>query len=86
MKMFIVFLFALVIAGCGVSAKQNSTEISAQNTTGIANPASVKCVKDGYKLEIRTSPDGGQYGVCINEAGDECEEWAYFRGECSFPR
>ncbi|MHB9019934.1 MAG: DUF333 domain-containing protein, partial [Minisyncoccota bacterium] len=49
---------------------------------GIANPASVFCVKQGYKNEIKTNLDGSQYGVCIFNDGSECEEWKYFRGEC----
>ncbi len=50
--------------------------------TGLANPASVHCHEQGYELEIRTDSEGGQYGVCIFPDGSECEEWAYFRGEC----
>lgn len=48
----------------------------------VANPASVHCEEQGYNLEIRTDPDGSQYGVCIFPDGSECEEWAYYRGEC----
>lgn len=51
-----------------------------ENNTQIANPASVYCVENGGTLEIRTN-DGGEYGVCVFETF-ECEEWAYFRGEC----
>ena len=29
------------------------------------------------------SNDEGQYGVCVFSNGTECEEWAYFRGECA---
>jgi len=47
----------------------------------MANPASVYCHEQGYTLEIRTDADG-EYGVCIFPDGSECEEWAYFRGEC----
>lgn len=49
---------------------------------GMANPASVYCKKSGYEPETRTNPDGSQYGVCIFSDGDECEEWAFFRGQC----
>jgi putative hemolysin len=49
----------------------------------IANPASVYCGKYGGKLEIRTDASGGQMGICIFADGSECEEWAYFRGECA---
>ncbi len=50
---------------------------------GIANPASVYCEKQGGKLEIRTDSSGGQVGICVFPNGSECEEWAYFRGECA---
>ena len=50
--------------------------------TGLANPASVNCEQKGYKLVIRDTP-GGQQGFCVFPDGSECEEWAYFRGECS---
>ena len=53
-----------------------------QPSTGLANPASVYCEKSGYKLEIRTDENGGQYGVCIFRDGNECEEWKFYRGEC----
>ncbi len=54
-----------------------------ENTnTQLANPASEKCVNDGYYLQIRTDENGGQYGVCMFTDGSECEEWAYYRGEC----
>jgi hypothetical protein len=48
---------------------------------GIANPASAYCEKQGGKLEIKNT-EQGQIGVCIFSKG-ECEEWAYFRGECT---
>ncbi|MEA3339639.1 MAG: DUF333 domain-containing protein [Chloroflexota bacterium] len=31
---------------------------------------------------MRTGDDGGEYGVCVFSDGSECEEWAFFRGEC----
>jgi len=46
------------------------------------NPASVFCVEQGFKSEIRTDADGSQSGVCIFPDGSECDEWAYFRSEC----
>jgi len=51
---------------------------------GIPNPASKYCVDQGYKLEIRSDESGNQYGVCIFPDGSECEEWAFFRGECAY--
>jgi hypothetical protein len=49
------------------------------------NPASVYCEQQGYISEIRTAADGGQTGYCIFPDGSECDEWAYFRGECAPP-
>jgi putative hemolysin len=48
----------------------------------LANPASVYCVQQGAKLDLRTSPGGGVLGICAFADGSECEEWAYFRGQC----
>ncbi len=50
---------------------------------GIPNPASVNCTQQGNMLEIRTADDGSQFGMCISPDGSTCEEWAYFRGECT---
>ena len=49
---------------------------------GLPNPASVHCEEQGGTLEIRTE-SGGEAGYCIFPDGSECEEWAYYRGECS---
>jgi putative hemolysin len=57
-------------------------QVVAAEKVGMANPASVNCIKSGYKREIKTKPDGSQYRVCIFSEGKECEEWAFFRGEC----
>jgi len=52
---------------------------------GMANPASVYCVDQGGKLEIREG-DGGQYGMCVFPDGRECDEWGFFRsGVCGDP-
>jgi len=48
----------------------------------LPNPAAAYCEEQGYTLETRTSADGGQYSVCVFPDGSECEEWAFYRGEC----
>ncbi len=70
--------FILLSSGCN-TAKENAP------TTAIANPASVRCVDDGYQLIKQDSETSvtGQY-ICVNpENNKQCEPWAYFRGECS---
>ena len=60
----------------------NQPTSTSENNSQIANLASVYCIDNGGKLEIRTAPDGSQTGYCILPSGTECEEWAYFRKEC----
>ncbi len=55
---------------------------SLSTNAGLPNPASAYCEENGGTLEIREDESGGQVGYCIFEGGSECEEWAYFRGEC----
>lgn len=47
-----------------------------------SNPAAVYCVKLGYRYEIRTKPDGSQYGVCVLPDGTKCDAWDFFNGKC----
>ncbi len=49
----------------------------------MANPASTHCIEKGGQVEIRTGSDGGQIGFCVFADGSACEEWAFFRGECT---
>ena len=68
-------------AACGPTATAAPTGTGSD--AGIANPASVFCEQNAGRLDIRTGPDGGQIGVCVFPDASECEEWAYFRGECA---
>ncbi len=52
-----------------------------QGQIGLANPASIYCEEQGGELEIRDM-DKGQIGICVFD-DSECEEWAYYRGECT---
>jgi putative hemolysin len=48
------------------------------------NPASVYCEEQGGTVDIRTDPEtGGQVGYCVFADGSECDEWAFYRGECA---
>jgi len=81
-------LLCLLVTGCIQITTQPTAVITPESPTtqptmeAIPNPASVFCEQQGYKLEIRTAPDGSQAGVCVFPNGSECDEWAYFRGEC----
>ena len=58
------------------------TFTAAQQSVGLANPASVHCEEEGGQVEIRDEA-AGQAGYCVFPDGSECEEWAFFRGECA---
>jgi hypothetical protein len=49
----------------------------------MANPASVKCEEDGGTLTIVTDSTWAQSWICTFTGWVSCDEWAYFRGECS---
>jgi len=75
----------LFLSGCTSGTGNipaNNSAVSQNNQSGLANPASVKCIQDGGNLTILRD-DMGEYGVCTFSNGAKCEEWAYFRGECS---
>jgi putative hemolysin len=57
------------------------TEGLFESPVGVPNPASQFCEEQGFKLELRTS-EAGTTGYCIFPDGTECEEWAFYRGEC----
>jgi putative hemolysin len=56
--------------------------VESTEAAGLPNPASVYCEEQGYALEMREG-EGGTYGVCLFPDGSECDEWAYYRGECA---
>ena len=49
----------------------------------LPNPASVYCTQHGGNLQIITAPDGSQSGQCNFPDASSCDEWTYYRGECS---
>ncbi|HLO30896.1 MAG TPA: DUF333 domain-containing protein [Anaerolineales bacterium] len=77
----LIILVVLAFSACTPPQSQPTIDpISTQ--ANMPNPASVYCEEQGNRLEIRTSADGSQSGVCIFPDGRECDEWAYLRGEC----
>ena len=94
----IVILGGLLTAACGSGPAPAPTETlpdsvptSEPETTtttepsesplDMPNPASKFCRDQGYQLEMRTDASGTT-GYCVFPDGSECEEWAYYRGEC----
>jgi uncharacterized protein len=85
MKRLIPFTILLtILAACTAPWAQTAVPVTTDTPqAGMPNPASVYCEQNGNKLEIRTAADGSQSGVCVFPDGSTCDEWAYYRGECS---
>ena len=83
-KIYTFTIILMVLTACTAQQVQApepaATDIPQVN---MPNPASVYCEQNGNKLEIQTASDGSQNGVCVFPDGSTCDEWAYFRGECS---
>ncbi|MES2833481.1 MAG: DUF333 domain-containing protein [Pseudomonadota bacterium] len=62
----------ILLTGCAPTPAPEAPAV------GMANPASVSCIDNGGRSEIRNTP-AGQAGVCVFEDGRRCEEWALFR-------
>jgi putative hemolysin len=68
---------------CGEWAYYHGECAPGEGAAELPNPASVYCIEQGGTLDIRSDAEGNQYGVCVFADGSECEEWAFFRGECA---
>jgi len=74
-----IALLIQLVAGLCAQPAPGQTEQKA----GLPNPASVNCAKKAGTLQIRKDSRGNEYGACVFPNGRECEEWAFFRGQCS---
>ena len=82
-QMSIMILIATVLlwlAACAPTS--DGPAVETEEPVGLPNPASVYCEEQNGRLEMR-SDENGTHGVCIFDDGSECEEWAYYRGECT---
>lgn len=83
-KYICIIILITSLISCSIVPTQNATEPT-ETVSGFADPATVYCKENGNRIEIRKAADGSQYGACVFSDGSECEEWAYFRGECGDP-
>lgn len=85
MKRIIAFTIIMMALTACTGLKVHTPEPAATENPQLAmpNPASVYCKEQGNKSVIQTAADGSQNGVCVFPDGSTCDEWAYFRGDCS---
>ncbi len=62
--------------------KGPAEETTGANPKQTANPASTHCFENGGTIQIRGDGESAQ-SMCVLPGGSECEQWQYFRGECS---
>ncbi len=62
--------------------KPGGVQADSTPVADMPNPASVYCDENGGKVELRDDASGGVAGFCVFPDGSECDEWAYYRGEC----
>jgi putative hemolysin len=87
----LLLVILIMVAGCTAPPASETQQIEPAGDTApaetagayIPNPASAFCEEQGYRLEIRTAAGGSQSGACIFPDGSECDEWAFYRGECA---
>jgi putative hemolysin len=78
----LLLILSLLLASCTTSPTPEPPTSVSEVEVGLPNPASVFCEERGGRLEVRIGDDGGQVGYCVFSDGSECEEWAFYRGEC----
>jgi putative hemolysin len=70
--------FAFGAGGPGLRSSTNTTG------AGVPNPAAEFCTSENTtRYEIRGAPDGSRFGACILPDGTVCDEWEYYRGNCT---
>ncbi|TDR31827.1 putative hemolysin [Hydromonas duriensis] len=82
-----ISLMLLLLSGFGLQAcvapKGPKPAEKPMKPIGMANPASVYCIEQGGELSIKKDANGNEYGICTFKNGKSCDEWAFFRKECS---
>lgn len=86
LKLVVLVLFICLLTGCATTTPTTVAPTSVPATpteaVGLANPAAVFCEEQGGQVHVRAE-SGGEVGYCVFPDGSECEEWAFYRGECA---
>ncbi len=78
-----LFLFSVLASTVACSIKQQVPPTPAPaSVPSLPNPASAFCEQNSGKLSMREDANGGVAGICVFADGSQCDEWAFYRGEC----
>lgn len=76
-KIKLYFCLIFFLTGCSLS-NFNTKPMPNQ----LANPASTYCIEQGGTIEMRETKNDTA-GFCLFSDGSICDEWQFFRQECS---
>jgi putative hemolysin len=84
-KQVFILLLMFLLTSCTLFTKGSETTPMEPDASqaNMPNPAAVYCEENGGRVEIRKDEEDNEYGFCLFPDGSECDEWAYFRGECA---
>ncbi|EMB4684642.1 DUF333 domain-containing protein [Klebsiella pneumoniae] len=71
MKKTFLVMMAVLVSGCSAQPDDSYND-------GMANPASIHCIRMGGKIDI-VKEDAGDAGYCTLPSGERKEEWAMYR-------
>jgi putative hemolysin len=83
----LITLLAALLTGCAAASPAASPAADrapphAVKPLGLPNPATAACIRAGGVAFTERAADGGERGLCRLPAGQVCDQWAFFRGEC----
>jgi len=81
-QVFTLFVLIGMLFSASCSSRPNTPTSEVTPKANMPNPASVYCEQNGGRVELRPDASGAVAGVCVFPDGSECDEWAYYRGEC----
>lgn len=78
----LLFLIAMLLAGCGYVFQPPFPSSLDHPPTGTPSPAAIFCQEQGGSLDMRQYPDFSWYGVCVFGDDSECEVSQFYDGVC----
>ncbi|SEB13586.1 MAG: DUF333 domain-containing protein [Candidatus Thiothrix putei] len=75
---FFISIVVTTLSACGSTPPPLN---AAPHAVRAASPASLNCLQNHGKLDIRQTPEG-ERADCVLPSGKRCDEWEMFRGNC----
>lgn len=77
-----VIILAIAFAFAGFPLAPGEPSAVPPPPANLSPLARAYCNDLNYTYEVRTNPDGSEYGVCILPDGTVCDSWKFYRGIC----